>query len=152
MFCISPVLTSKVAIARPKGQLSHFNHPPNIFCLFLRCPPSSRLQNIFFPCKHKYFPTFPTPSQHSFSFIKYFSFSLVDQIFALSKFSVPPIFYLEQSKILSRSCPLSTVQPIWLCLLAIDFKMVAINKSLASGLMFVLTFSYFLGGNKMNTV
>ena len=47
MFCISPVLTAKVAIARPKGQLSCFNHPPNIFRLFLLCPSSIRQKNIF---------------------------------------------------------------------------------------------------------
>ena len=55
MFCNSPVSTAKVAIARPKGQLSRFNHPPNIFHLFLLCPPSTDRKIIFLT---QIFPSF----------------------------------------------------------------------------------------------
>ena len=138
MFCISTVLTAKVAFSRPKGQLSCFNHPPNIFRLFLLCPPSNRQKNIFpytnisllFPLHH-----------------------IFHQILSLL-FSGPnicPLQVLCSSHSLSRTIKdpftnLSTVQPIWLCLLAINFNMVVINKSLASGLMFGLTFSCFVEG------
>ena len=40
-------LTAKVAIARPKGNLSCFNHPPSVFRLFLLCAPSIQQKNIF---------------------------------------------------------------------------------------------------------
>ena len=126
MFCISTVLTAKVAFSTPKGQLSWFNHPPNIFRLFLLCPPSNRQKNIFpytnisllFPLHH-----------------------IFHQILSLL-FSGPnicPLRVLCSSHSLSRTIKdpftdVSTVQSIWLCLLAIDFKM------------FVLTFSCFFGG------
>ena len=144
MFCISPVLTAKVAFSRPKRQLSCFNLPPIIFRLLLFCPPSSRQKNVF---------------PYTNIFLLFPLHHIFHQILSLL-FSGPnicPLQVLCSAHSLSRTIKdpftdVSTVQPIWLCLLAIDFKMVLINKSLASGLTFVLTFSCFFGGKWRGSV